>query len=90
MAVEISPNGGMTITGEHIHIYRYLTIVSGLTMTINTGMKMSNRYSPLTILREEGITNKRTNKGALRDLVAFIKEINPDYSPGERTLRAMA
>jgi len=65
--------GGTMITGaEHIAMARLLAIRSGLGLEIRTGMKMSNRYSPLAILQNEGITTKRTKRGAWADLDKYI------------------
>jgi hypothetical protein len=65
--------GAIVITGaEQIAMARLLAIRSGLGLEIRTGMKMSSRYSPLAILQREGITSKRTKKGAWKDLDAYI------------------
>lgn len=59
-------------TPEGIAMARLLAIRSGLGLEIKTGMKMSRSYSPLAILQREGITNKRTKRGAYIDLDAYI------------------
>jgi hypothetical protein len=64
---------GVMITGaENIAMVRLLAIRSGLGLEIRTGMKMSRGYSPLAILQREGITTKKTKRGAWKDLDAYI------------------
>ena len=64
---------GVMITGaENIAMVRLLAIRSGLGLEIRTGMKMSRGYSPLAILQREGITTKKTKRGAWKDLDAHI------------------
>jgi hypothetical protein len=62
---------------EGVALYRLLTIRRGLKLEIETGMKLSRGISTLAILQREGITAKRTKKGALADLEAYLAENYP-------------
>jgi hypothetical protein len=72
---------------EQIQMFAYLQSLHRLALEINTGLKF--RQSTLAAVQNAGITSKRTKKGALKDLLAFILEINPSYEPGETILRAL-
>jgi hypothetical protein len=69
MAIE-SHEGGMTITGEHIEIYRLLSLIKMLDMEIRTGMKMRHGVSLTTIAKQYGATS-RTKQGC-RDYLANL------------------
>lgn len=82
MAIEQMPGGGTMITGaKDIAFVRLLSIRSGLGLEIRTGMKMSRSYSPLSILQREGITNKRTKRGAYADLDKHIVSLGGESKP---------
>lgn len=83
---------GMLMVGLLQHAHR-------LALEINTGMGF--RQSSLAILRRldvtldggatyRPVTIKGTKKGALKDLVKLIKEINPDYTESDSIAKAMA
>lgn len=60
-------------TGEHITAYRVLTVRRGLILKIDTGMNLT-RISCLSVAQRDGITRARTNRGALRDVNAWLAE----------------
>lgn len=62
-----------TITGDDIPVYRVLTIRRGLILKIDTGMNLT-RISCLTVAQRDGITVKRTYRGALKDVNAWLTE----------------
>jgi hypothetical protein len=76
-------------TPEGIAFYRLLTVAHGLALEINTGMKMT-RQSVLAVAQRDGLTVKRTKKGALRDVVKALKAAQPDYAESASVARAMA
>jgi len=59
------------IRGEGIEVYRALTIRRGLILKIDTGMALT-RISCLMVAQREGITTKRTNRGALKDVNRWL------------------
>lgn len=62
---------GTVITGDSILVYRVLTIRRGLILKIDTGMALT-RVSCLSVAQSDGITVKRTNRGALRDVNQWL------------------
>lgn len=60
------------ITGEHIGVYRVLTVRRGLILKIDTGMGLT-RVSSLSVAQRDGITDKRTNRGALKDVNRWLE-----------------
>lgn len=85
MAIETSPSGGMMITGEDVNTFRLLTIRRGLKLQAETGMKMS-RISAIAAAQHDGLTTKRTAKGAYLDVDAFCISIGMD-SAGPLNIR---
>lgn len=76
-------------TPAGIAMARKITIAHGLAFEINTGMKMT-RQSVLAVAQHDGMTVKRTKKGALVDVVKSIKSDWPDYEPSSGIVRALA
>jgi hypothetical protein len=68
-------------TPEQIAMWRVLSAESMLALEIKTGMK--HRYSVLAACQDNGWTQKRTKKGALLDLIAFRRVLDPSYSPSD-------
>lgn len=88
---EVYKDGSFVVdTPEDIEMYRLLTIASGLALEINTGMAVSSRFSLLATVQQQGLTSKRTKKGALKDVCAHIKKLNPAFVPNPRVAQAMA
>jgi hypothetical protein len=69
MAVEVH-DGGMTITGEHVEIYRLLSLIKAFDLEIRTGMKMRHGMSLTKIAKQYGATS-RTKQGC-RDYLANL------------------
>lgn len=69
------------ITGDDIMIYRVMTVRRDLILRIDTGMSLT-RVSGLSVARRDGITDKRTNRGALKDVNKWLKAhgVNPVWS----------
>jgi hypothetical protein len=80
MAVH-SDDGGTSMTGDAIPVFRVLTIRRGLILKIDTGMDLT-RLSPLKAAQTDGITVKRTYRGALRDVNKWLREqgMEPKWS----------
>lgn len=76
-------------TPEGIQMVRLLAILHGLALEVNTGMKMSRGVSVLAVAQRDGLTVKRTKRGALKDVLAYVQKVNPDYQPGETITRAL-
>lgn len=70
------------LTGEQIPIYRLLTARRDMILKIDTGMSLTRTASGLQVAQRDGITTKRTNRGALRDLNAYLKSrgVEPKWS----------
>lgn len=76
-------------TPKGIDMVRLITLAHGLTLEINTGMK-AGPYALTVVARGLGVTNKKTKKGVLRDVVAAIRKAHPDYMPSKNMTQAMA
>lgn len=62
-----------TITGSDIGVYKVLMVRRGLILKIDTGMDLT-RISSLSVARRDGLTVKRTNRGALRDVNKWLAD----------------
>jgi hypothetical protein len=71
----------ITMTGDQITVYRVLTIRRGLILKIDTGMSLT-RISCLSAAQHDGITVRRTSRGALKDVNAWLQErgMGPKWS----------
>jgi uncharacterized protein with FMN-binding domain len=76
-------------TPDGIYMYRLLSIAHSLAFEIKTGMKMS-RISALKVARADGITKSNRKPAALRDVVAHIQSLNPDYVPEGQIKEALS
>ena len=81
-------NGTMLDTPEDIQMFAYLQAAYRLSLEIRTGLKF--RQSTLAAVQRAGITTKRTKKGGLRDLIAFIQSVNPNYVVSGTIAEALA
>lgn len=70
--IEQSESGTM-ITGSDITVYRVLTIRRGLILKIDTGLALT-RISPLSVAQSDGITVRRTYRGALKDVNKWLTD----------------
>lgn len=69
------------ITGDDVYTYRILTVRRGLILKIDTGLSLT-RVSCLSVAQRDGITSKRTNRGALRDVNRWLADrgVEPKWS----------
>jgi hypothetical protein len=68
-------------TPEGINMYRMLTLAHSLAFEINyPGMKMT-RVSALKVAKADGLTKASRKPAALRDVIAAIQAVNPEYVP---------
>jgi hypothetical protein len=76
-----SDETGTMITGDDIATFRVLTVRRGLILKIDTGMNLT-RVSPLSVAQRDGITVKRTYRGALRDVNRWLsaRGVEPKWS----------
>jgi hypothetical protein len=76
-----SSESGTVITGEHIGVYRVLTVRRALILKIDTGMALT-RVSALSVAQRDGITVRRTNRGALKDVNKWLADrgVDPKWS----------
>lgn len=61
------------LSGDQIVVFRILTVRRGLILKIDTGMALT-RISSLSVAQRDGITVKRTNRGALRDVNRWLAD----------------
>lgn len=85
-------------TPSQIQAFGLLQLIHRLALEINTSMKF--RQSTLAVVQrlafevdgtEVPVTNKRTKKGALKDLVdAYVKYVDPNYEVKSTVAQALA
>lgn len=88
MAVEVS-DGGMSITGEHIPLFRCMAVASALALEVNTGMKMSSKGSTMSVAKSLCGSAKRTKRAVLKDYVKWMRATYPDYRPAPSVVKAI-
>ena len=68
-----------------------VTVELGLAFHMKTGMNLpgTGHRTALTVAYENGWTRKRTNRGALRDIIAFRRILDSDYYPTDHILSSM-
>lgn len=81
--------GGTSITGDEVNLFRYLQVMHGLALEINTGMKLSSRGSVMQVGQRICGSTKRTKKGVLRDMVAYAREQFPAWEPSASVVKAL-
>lgn len=92
MAVEELSGGGFVVTGEHIPLFRLITLASALSIEITTGLKMSRGLSAVQATKNLGLIDpvKRSSpKTALAAVVAKITELDPTYTPNSSVQKAL-
>lgn len=77
------------VTGDGVELQRQITVMYGLALEINSGLKVRRGVSLVKLANAISGGNGRTKKQALRDLVASLKETNPRWEPGGRVKAAM-
>lgn len=66
-----------------------LTVISGLTIEITTGMKVSRGVQPLAVLKRDYNFTGRTKKAGLKFALAEMIDLDPEYTPSARSLKAL-
>lgn len=76
-----SDESGVTMTGDTITVFRVLTIRRGLILKIDTDMDLT-RVSALSVAQRDGITVRRTYRGALKDVNQWLGQhgVEPAWS----------
>ena len=78
MAVEHWGDGGMTITGQDIHRYRWITVKHALALEVNTGiMVRSTSVLPVAkqIVAQFGLKPARTKVLVLAQLTDLLERV---------------
>jgi len=87
---EQDENRTVVLTGAGVHMFRYLQLIHGLALEINSGMKLSSRGSVMNAAKEVCGSPKRTKRGVLADMVKFMRTQDPSYTPSDRVAKALA
>jgi hypothetical protein len=66
-------DSGVVFTGDDVYTYRVLTVRRGLILKIDTGLSLT-RISALSVAQRDGITARRTNRGALKDVNKWLTD----------------
>jgi len=73
MTIQLHGNGGYTLTGKHIGIYRQLCQLNVLRLEVKTGLKYSNRFNVFAQIKKEyNLTGNR--KTVLTKLEKLFRE----------------
>ena len=78
MAVEVHDDGGMTITGQDIHRYRWITVKHALALEVNTGIMIKGRsVLPVAkqIVEQFGLKPARTKLDVLGQLTDLLERV---------------
>ena len=62
---------GIMLTGDQITVCKVMAVRRGLILKIDTGMSLT-RISALSVAQRDGLTVKRTNRGALKDVNRWL------------------
>lgn len=89
MAIESGPGGTMITGSADITLYRHLAATSALALEINTGMRMSSKRSTMLAVAAICGSGKKTRRGVLRDMVAFMQRTYPQYETATSVQRAL-
>ncbi len=73
MAVTTNDDGTQTFTGPDIDVYKVLMVRQGLILKIDTGMELTRTISSLAVAKRDGLTTKRTCRGALVDVNKWLE-----------------
>jgi hypothetical protein len=81
----------VVVEGPGIQMVQVFTVELGLAYHVKTGYNLpgTSRRTALTVARENGWTRKQTNRGALLDMIAFRRVLEPDYTPSQHILDSM-
>jgi hypothetical protein len=78
MAVEHWGDGGMTITGQDIHRYRWLAVKHALQLEVHTGIMVSGRsVLPVAkqVVEQFGLKPARTKLDVLGQLTDLLERV---------------
>ena len=78
MAVEVHDDGGMTITGQDIHRFRWITVKHALKLEVDTGMMVRSRsVLPVAkqIVEQFGLKPARTKLDVLGQLTDLLERV---------------
>lgn len=76
------------LTGAAIDVFQLIRVAHGLSIEINTGMKMS-RGSVMNLAKEYCGSSKRTKHGVLKDYVEWLNEVIPGWDVPMTIINAM-
>lgn len=76
---------------KHGAAVQLVTVELGLAFHCKTGMNLpgTRHRTALVVAFENGWTRKRTNRGALLDIIAFRRVNDPEYYPTQHILDSM-
>ena len=79
MAVEVHDGGGMSITGDDIYRFRWVTVKHALQLEVHTGMTMSRQGSVLPVAKQIvsqfGLKPARTKVKVLEQLTDLLERV---------------
>ena len=78
MAVEVHDDGGMTITGQDIHRYRWITVKHALAVEVTAGIMVSGRsVLPVAkqVVEQFGLKPARTKLDVLTQLTDLLERV---------------
>lgn len=78
MAVEHRGNGGMSITGQDIHWFRWITVKHALALEVDTGIMVKGRsVLPVAkrVVEEFGLKPERTKVKVLAQLTDLLERV---------------
>jgi hypothetical protein len=79
---------GTVTSSSRIEMVWLLQLGYMLATEINTGLK-PHRGSVLGIVKRQGISNQRTERAALQDIVTRLQQTCPQYAPSPGFARAL-
>lgn len=93
MAIEQTPDGGVMITGADTRIVPLVALAHGIILEMETGMKPTSRWNPLTVARNHGVIpndgSRPQKKKLLRLTVQKIRELKPNWEPSAHIAKAL-
>jgi hypothetical protein len=77
----------MQVHGRKVHA---LQVIHGLSLEINTGMRLSSKGSVVAVANRITGRNDRSKKTALRAMIALMSELDPTWTASDRVAKAAA
>lgn len=79
MGIKQHDGGGMSITGDDIYRFRWVTVKHALQLEVHTGMTMSRQGSVLPVAKQIvegfGLKPKRTKVDVLEQLTDLLERV---------------